>query len=82
MKRVKANEGLYDRLRSNFKQLGQMAREYATMQASGGFRSASGTLDRVTKKVRLPDVLLQSSDVCLADAAAGRLLTLHWRLCL
>lgn len=58
MKHVKANDGLYNRLRSNFKQLEQMAREYATMQASGGFRSASGTLDRVTKKVSLPDTLL------------------------
>ena len=51
MKHVKDKDGLYDGLRSNFKQLGQMASEYATMQASGGFRSASGVLDRVTKKV-------------------------------
>ena len=79
---MKTNEGLYDRLRSNFKQLGQMAREYATMQASGGFRSASGTLDRVTKRVSLPGALLHSSDVCLAHAAAGRLLTMHWCACL
>ena len=54
MKHVKDNEGLYDRLRSNFKQLDSMAKEYATMQASGGFRHASGTLDRVTKKVTVP----------------------------
>lgn len=51
MKHVKGNDGLYDHLRSIFKQLERMAKEYATMQASGGFRSASGTLDRVTKKV-------------------------------
>ena len=53
MMHVKGNDGLYNRLRSNFKQLEHMAKEYATMQATGGFRSASGTLDRVTKKVRL-----------------------------
>ena len=54
MKHVKDNESLYDRLRSNFKQLDSMAKEYATMQAGGGFRHASGTLDRVTKKVTVP----------------------------
>jgi len=54
VKHVKDKEGLYDRLRSNFKQLDGMAKEYATMQATGGFRHASGTLDRVTKKVTVP----------------------------
>lgn len=54
VKAVTDNEGLYERLRSNFKQLGKMAEEYATMNATGGFRHASSQLDRGRKKVCAP----------------------------
>ena len=53
VKHVKGIDSLYDSMRSNFKQLGKMAQEYATMHAGGGFRSASGVLDRVSKKARI-----------------------------
>ena len=51
VERVKSDEGMYNRLRGNFKSLGKMAEEYATMHASGGYRNAFNALDRVAKRV-------------------------------